>query len=128
MTHDLRAAIHRYDIESAAIGAHRGSAVFKIPATPRRLDADDREHILRARMKRVRELLNWVDGYGPELRLQADDRFEVIDGDNNGRVEPMGTMGLELTGFRDDFTLEGLRAVLVQVLGDVERRIKRGER
>lgn len=113
MTHDLRAAItHEHD---------------RFAAFPVHLETDA-EYQLRARMKRVRELLNWVDGYGPELRLQADDRFEVIDGDNNGRVEPMGTMGLELTGFRDDFTLEGLRAVLVQVLGDVERRIKRGER
>lgn len=113
MTHDLRDAItHEHD---------------RLAAFPVRLETDA-EHQLRARMKRFRELLNWADGYGPDLRLSAGDRFEVIDGDNNGRVEPMGTMGLELTGFRDDFTLEGLRAVLVCLLGEVDGRIRRGER
>lgn len=113
MTHDLRDAItHEHD---------------RLAAFPVHLETDA-EHQLRSRMKRIRELLNWADGYGPDLRLQADDRFEVIDGDNNGRLEPMGTMRLELTGFRDDFTLEGLRAALVCLLGDVERRMGRGER
>lgn len=113
MTHELRETIHTNDM--------------LVASSPCVLESDA-QHRLRVRMDRIRKVLLEANLYGPTLGIEPMIGHEVIDGEHRGNVEPMGTMHLDVTGFADEFTLEGLRDALRYLLADVERRIKRGEK
>lgn len=99
MTQDLRPAITRHDELIAATGVQ--------------LESDERHQLL-VRMRRIATTLNELDLWRDGLHLGALPPNDVTDGeDDSGKVRPMGTLHLELTGFADDFSLVDVADALV---------------
>lgn len=77
------------------------------------LESDERHQLL-ARMRRVAATINDLDLWRDGLHLGALPPNDVTDGeDDSGKIRPMGTLRLELTGFADDFGLADVADALM---------------